>query len=239
MAGTPDAPAATEMMHFISNCALGMLLAWSIQCQAENNSNLASNSPVVWDGQISDPNINPSLPRLVFSKTTSNNLYIPELAGVEAMFKFLGTNHPVSIVTHSDAWHPEKAKCFLVTGTSLTAPATCDEPASPLLIEAFFLNVIRGSGRLNEAEVTRRRTILREILLEEAPAVLEKLGQEDITKWLEWLIPTPGTYFNGSFAKFSRITTAIITNSQIKERLLQAIKVETTNSAPRVDSHKD
>jgi hypothetical protein len=211
------------MMHFISNSALGMLLAWSLQCQAESNSNLAVKSPVVWDGQISDPNINPSLPRLVFSKTTSNNLCIPELAGVETMGRFLGTNHPVSIATHSDAWGPEKAKYFLVTGTSLTEPATCDVPLPPLLIEEFFLRFIKGEGRLDEAEITRRRTIIREIVSEEEPELVEKLGREDFSNWLKWVIPDRGMYFLGNFTKLSTTTTMVFTNSQVKERILQAI----------------
>ncbi len=209
------------MMHFISNGALGMLLALSLQCQAESITNIVGTS---------------SAPKI---SGACSNLFITELSDVEAMSKFLGTNHPVSIVTHSDAWRPENAQCFLVTGTSLTAPATCDEPASPLLIEAFFLNVISGSGRLNEAEVARRRTILREILSKEEPALLEKLGQEDTTKWLEWIIPAPEACFLGNFAKFSRISTAAFVNPKVKECILKAIEFEKINSVPKIESLKE
>ncbi len=201
------------MMHFISNGMLGILLVWSLQCQAENNSNLASNSPVVWDGQISYP------------KTTSNNLCIPELAGVEAMFKFLGTNHPVSIVTHSDAWHPENAQCFLVTGTRITTPVVCGEP---LNITAIFWELVRGSlnaQRLDEMELARRRTILMAIVSEEEPALVKRSNPESLSKLFKSLIPS-SSY--GCDNHLWSIEDQIAANPRIRERILQVIGIEKT-----------
>ena len=186
---------------------------WSLQCQAENNSNLASNSPVVWDWQISYP------------KTTSNNLCIPELAGVEAMFKFLGTNHPVSIVTHSDAWHPENAQCFLVTGTRITTPVVCGEP---LNITAIFWELVRGSlnaQRLDEMELARRRTILMAIVSEEEPALVKRSNPESLSKLFKSLIPS-SSY--GCDNHLWSIEDQIAANPRIRERILQVIGIEKT-----------
>ena len=213
-------------MHFIGTGALGILLAWSLQCQAESNSTLGVKPPVVWDGQISEPNVNPSLPRLVFSRTTSNNLCIPKLAGVEAMAKFLGTNHPVSIVTHSDAWHPENAQCFLVTSARLTTPVVCGEP---LNITATFWGLVRGSlnaQRLDETELVRRRTILMQIVSEEEPALVKRSHPESLSTLFECLIPSSSYGFNGN--SLFLIEEQIAANPRIRERILQAIRVEKT-----------
>ena len=201
------------------------MLAWSLQCLADNNTNCHLTSSKIF----SSPN---------YGTFTVDYPTVSEQ--VEAYFHFIETNHPPSIVTHPDTWHPENAQCFLVTGTSLTKPVACDKPLP--MAPAIFWWLIRGnsnSQQIDKTELLKRRKILMQIVSEEEPELLQQSDRESFSKLFELLIPDPMGFNSFDVKYICRIENKIAANPRIRERILKAIAIGATNSVPEVSSHKE